>query len=427
MKVKRERIILHIDFDSFFASVEQQSNPKLRGIPTGVTATNGRTCIIASSREAKRLGIGTGARTFEAFQICPNLQLIPADFVKYFEVSKKFINICKDYSPYVEMFSIDELFMDITSTAHLFGGVDSLIEKLKKRIKNEIGEYITVSIGISYNKMLAKLGSGFKKPNGITLIKHENLDDIYDKAVLTKICGIGERIRVRLNKIGIYNLTQLRSIPLHRLIAEFGRVEGWFLKNVGWGIDDSPIVPYTNAPDVKSVGRNYCMPQNQYDEQIVLQNFYELCEEVSIKLRRLNRKAHLLGFSFRGSVSIHARQTYSSYFNTGKEMYDLGISLIKTQDRFKNNLLQSGEYIRQLSIWVSGLEDPCKLTLSLFDHTIRQEKLIKVIDTLNERFGDHTIRNGYLLYAAKLTTVPNGYMADRYERIKLAKEAKDYF
>src|SRR4051812_2109835 len=105
-----KRIILHIDFDSFFASAEQQCNPLLRNKPIGVTATNGRTCIIASSREAKRLGIGTGTRSYDAFRICPSIKLVPADFWKYWEISKKFIRICNDFSPFIEVFSLDELF-----------------------------------------------------------------------------------------------------------------------------------------------------------------------------------------------------------------------------------------------------------------------------------------------------------------------------
>ena len=167
--INMEKIILHIDFDSFFASVEQQHNPLFRNKPLGVTATNGRSCIIASSREAKKLGIGTATRVYDAKRICPDIALTGADFRKYWVESQKFINICKDFSPFVEVFSIDELFMDITKTAHLFGGTDALIQKLKHRIAREIGEYITVSIGISYNKLLAKLGSGFQKLNGVGL------------------------------------------------------------------------------------------------------------------------------------------------------------------------------------------------------------------------------------------------------------------
>ncbi len=154
------RIILHIDFDSFFASCEQQFNPAWRGKPIGVTATNGRTCIIAASREAKKLGIKSPSRVWEAQQIVPDFIAVPAHFDQYWEISKKFIAIAKDYSPYVEVFSLDEVFIDVTKTAHLFGGVESLIQQIKERLAREVGPYITVSVGISHNKLLAKLASG---------------------------------------------------------------------------------------------------------------------------------------------------------------------------------------------------------------------------------------------------------------------------
>lgn len=413
-----EKKILHIDFDSFFASVEQQYNPRLRGKPIGVTATNGRTCIIASSREAKRFGVKTGSRSYEAYQICPALILVPADFIKYWEISQKFVRICKDYSPYLEVFSIDELFMDVTTTFHLFGNVSEIIKAIKFRILKEIGEYITVSIGISYNKLLAKLASGMNKPNGITEITKENMVSIYTSAKLTDVCGIGERIKERLQGIGVNTLLELREIQLSLLIKEFGNAEGIFLKKIGLGIDDNPIIPYTTIPTVKSIGRNYCLPQNEYSRRIVLQNIYELCEEVGIKLRRLMKKAKTIGVYLRGNVNLHGQKTYSDYFDNGSEIFRSCNFLIN-----KSFMQSSADYIRQIGIWVSNLEDTQNLPLSLFDYNAKKDGLQRVIDNINERFGDHTIRRGFLLYADKLTTVPNGYMADKYERIKLANSS----
>ena len=415
------RVILHIDFDSFFASVEQQFNPLLRGKPVGVTAANGRTCIIASSREAKRLGIKTGSRTYEAFKVCPDIVLVKADFIKYFEVSKKFLNICKDYSPYVEMFSIDELFMDITSTEHLFGAVYNIVQTIKKRIRHEIGEYITASVGISYNKLLAKLASGLKKPDGVFEIKSIDVQNVYKKAKLTDMCGIGERIKLRLNKIGIYTLLQLRDAPLPLLISEFGNVEGHFLKNIGLAIDESPVVPYTVAPEVKSVGRNYCLPKNEYNKTVVFQNIYELCEEIGIKLRRLHKKARTIGISLKGNFSVHGRKTYQQYFDTGKEIFVACCSLSYPHS-YPHLSSGSTKYVRQISVWVSNLENKENIQESLFQNK-RHDVLQQTIDVINDRFGDHTIRNAFLLYADKLTTVPNGYMADKYERTMLANES----
>lgn len=411
------RQVLHVDFDSFFASVEQQYDPKLRNKPIGVTATNGRTCIIASSREAKKLGIKTGARSYEAFKVCPDLILVPADFVKYWQVSKKFINICKDYSPLVELFSIDELFLDVTSTIHLFNGEGEIVSIIKKRIREEIGEHITASFGISNNKLLAKLASGLKKPDGVFEIKPEDLDKVYKSAKLTDICGIGERVRDRLNKLGVLTLLDIRSISSHLLVFEFGKAQARFLTDVSFGIDNSEVVPYTAAPSVKSIGRNYCLPKNEYDKRKVIQNTYELLEEVCIKLRRLGKKARTLGFSLRGNIDIHKRKTYSFNFDDPQEVFNLFNSLISED---KEMFFAKDSYIRQISVWAASLEEKENLSLPLFGETPRKEKVLKAIDKINDKFGDHTIRNGFLLYSDKLTTVPNGYMADRHERKKLA-------
>ncbi len=207
-----KRVVLHIDFDSFFASCEQQFDPSFRGKPIGVTATNGRTCIIAASREAKKFGVKNVTRVWEAQKICPQIMVVPAHFEKYWEITQIFLNICKDYSPYVELFSLDEVFIDISPTEHLFGSRYRIIDLIKKRIKEEIGEYITVSVGLSHNKLLAKLASGMNKPNayppvpgfgrrGFVEVSFGNVERVYSQVKLTDFCGIGERIALDRNSV----------------------------------------------------------------------------------------------------------------------------------------------------------------------------------------------------------------------------------
>ncbi len=405
------KVILHIDFDSYFASCEQQFNPKLRGKPIGVTATNGRTCIIAASREAKKCGVKSPSRTWEAVKIVPDMVYVPAQFERYWEITQKFLNICKDYSPYVELFSLDEVFMDITGTEKLFGGKYKIVQKIRERIKKEIGEYITVSVGISYNKLLAKLGSGMNKPNGLCEITRDNVWDIYSKTELTDLCGIGERVKKRLNKIGVYTPLELRNTPLKVLIKEFKDVEGHFLKNLGTATDESEVIPYYFETETKSVGRSYCIPKNTYDQRLILQHIYELCEEVALKLRRLDKKGRTVGLYLGGSNNYHGRKTLKNHIDKAEEIFALC------------KILYGGwnpKMVRQISIWVGNLEDSKNLTLPLFDEKEKREKISKAVDKINEKFGDHTIRNGFLLYAPNLKTVPNGYMADRFERQKLS-------
>lgn len=410
-----DKVILHIDFDSYFASCEQQFNPQLRGKPIAVTAQNGRNCIIAASREAKKLGVKSPSTRWEAVQIAPDLIFTSASFERYWEITQKFLNICSDYSPFVELFSLDEVFMDITATKDLFGGSFSLIEKIKKRIKEEIGEYITVSVGMSDNKLLAKLGSGMNKPDGFMQITTKNLDEVYKKCELIDFCGIGEKIALRLQKLGIHTPLQLREAPLGLLIREFKNVEGYFLYNLGKGIDTSPVIPYYTNDKIKSVGRSYCLPKNTFDKRAVFQNIYELCEEVSLKLRRLHKSARTASVYLGGTKSVHGRKTVSAYFESAKSLFEIIILILK--DNHFN--LESGDYVRRISIGASGLEDNLNITLSLFEINKSSHNLLGVIDKINDRYGDHTIRNGFLLYGPKLKTVPNGYMADKYEREKL--------
>src|SRR3990167_9840496 len=160
-----------------------------------------------------------------------------------------------------------------------------------------------------------------RKPDGVFEIKKNDVERVYKEAKLTDICGIGERIRLRLNKIGIYSLLGLRDVSLDRLIREFGNVEGHFLKSIGLGIDENRVVPYTIAPVVKSVGRNYCLPKNEYDKRVVLQNLFELCEEVGIKLRRLGKKARTIGVSLRGNINVGGRKTHSIYMDIALEIF----------------------------------------------------------------------------------------------------------
>lgn len=397
-----KKTILHIDFDSFFASVEQQYNPFFRGKPLGVTAENGRTCIIASSKEAKKLGINTGIRTYEAYQKYPALLLTPADFRKYFEVSKKFLRIAGAFSPAVELFSIDEVFMDVTETLHLFGGVDSLLRKIKEKIALEIGPFITVSIGISHNKLLAKLASGLKKPDGIFFIGENDVQAVYEQAKLTDICGIGKRVEKRLNYMGIYTLLQLRGASLSSLTAEFGPAKAEFLHRVGFGIDQSMVIPFTKSVDVKSVSRNHCLEKNEYDKRKILQTIFELCEEISHKLRKLEKKTRTISLCLSGNISLSERKTFSPYIDSGRDIFAVCSGF------YDKHFWQKEDFVRQISVHASGLADDSCLTSSLFENP-KITALQTTIDDLNERFGDHTIRNGFLLYSQKLTTMPNGY------------------
>ncbi len=190
------------------------------------------------------------------------------------------------------------------------------------------------------------------------------------------------------------------------------------MQNVGFGKDDLPVIPYYLAPETKSVGRNYCLPQNEYDFRVVLQNVYELSEEIALKLRRLGKLGKTVFFYLGGSKSIHASKTVNE-FEGGKDIFKACLSILEDNSFY----FGQNDYIRRISIGASNLSDGHFLNLNLFENLDKKHKVLKTIDKLNDKFGDYTIRNGFLLYADKLKTVPNGFMADRFERVKLAQNA----
>jgi len=418
------RSILHVDFDSFFASCEQHFNPNLRGKPIGITAENGRNCVIAASREAKKRGVKSPNTTWAAARICPEIVFVKADFERYLEITKKLLQIANRYSPVVELFSLDEVFVDLTPVLHLYddihprGGNDAtprgckertvlnVVEDFKRQLREEIGSTITVSIGCSYNKLLAKLATSLNKPDGFAIIDNSNKNKILSNIELTDIMGIGERYKRRLNLLGIFNFRDLSSYPMHLLRKEFGNVASQHLKAISMGIDDSPVVSYTEEVETKSVGRNYCIAQNTYDQEQILKIIYELCEEIAIKLRRLKMKGRTIGLFLHGDKSVGERKTILRYTNQSSDIFEICSRFFK---KWKLS------YVRQVSVWVANLIDEQYDTMSLFESP-QKETILRLVDAINDRFGHHTIRNGYLINAPKLYTKPNGYLADRWQR-----------
>ena len=185
-----QRTILHVDLNSFFATSEQQANPHLRGRPVGILKATGRICVIAASVEAKKYGVKTGMDVANAKSLCPQIILIPADFEKYEDITSRFINICKTYSPFCEVFSLDECFIEVTETEKFWGGVLNIALEIKKGLRSEIGDYLTCSIGIAHNRLLAKLASSQIKPDGLFRITKDNMFKVLDKSDLVEVCGL---------------------------------------------------------------------------------------------------------------------------------------------------------------------------------------------------------------------------------------------
>ena len=286
-------IILHLDFNSFFASVEQQANPFLRnkaiavggksgGAGTGSTGGRApllaRTVVTTASREAKALGIKTAMGSMEAMRILPSLIMIQGDPQKYSEITKRFLNIMRRYSDAVEQFSTDEAFADITQAAGDYFGATALALQIKEDIARECGPYCTVSIGIAPNKLIAKLAGESRKPDGLTVVPPADVINFIDSQPFSAFCGIGSKTEEKLTELGISDVKSLRRAPLSLLRSHFKNQGDWlYLAARGAGDDQVS----DKVEDPKSIGHSYTFPYDLELEAELKTNLLALSDKVA--------------------------------------------------------------------------------------------------------------------------------------------------
>ena len=413
------RTILHIDFDSYFASVEQQANPHLRGKPIGITGGDRmkRTIISTASKEAKKRGVKPPIQIWEAKKICPELILVKGDSGKYLSTTKKFLNILKDYSPFIEVFSIDEAFIEMSQKGNT-SDLLSIALEIKSRIRAELGEYITCSIGISYNKVLAKLAGSLYKPDGFFTIPNEKAAiEILDKTPLIKICGIGERIQKRLNNMGVFNFKNLRALPLEYLTASF-KSYGNFLYELSRGINTAPVTPFYEKEEVKSIGHRHTINYDTSNPTELKQILLKITELIARRLRAKN----LVG----KTITCYFRLAFRSFEDSLKFEGDrMQVTIAPTQDGleiFKATwdifqTLWDKSPIRLLGVSVSNLKPLTPQNLSLIQEVNRQKIITGALDTINNKFGEFVLQRGILLNSAHIYRKANPFLADR--RFKL--------
>ena len=289
--------VMHIDLNSCFASVEQQANPFLRDKPLSVAAydtPNG--CILSSSIQAKRLGVKTGMRVKEAKILCPDLVVLQPDPNKYRFVHVKLRDLLSKYTPKLYAKSIDEFVLETD------GNLRDKAGDIKNAIKTEIGDYLTVSIGISTNKYLAKVGSDIQKPNGLVEINKDTFSDIYKSLIVSDLCGIANRTRLRLNKFNIFSAADLYNSSAKTLQQAFHAVTGycWYMRLRGWEIEDY-------EPTRRSFSNSYSLPKPFSSLAELTPILSKLVEKMSIRFRLAGYKARgvYLGFYYTDKTFWH--------------------------------------------------------------------------------------------------------------------------
>jgi DNA polymerase-4 len=289
------KLIAHLDMNSFFASVEQQANPTLRGRPLGVCAYLHRYgCIIAASIEAKQKGMKVGMTVDEAQKAVPGAVFVQNDPPKYRAVTSRVFTLLHELTDKVEHYSIDEAFLDLTGWYRDPAEAAWALTRVRARIQSEIGDWLRCSIGIAPTRFLAKTASDLKKPNGLTIIDRDNLDAILVRLDMEDVCGIARRTRRRMERLGIMSLLELKQHPIGNLMREFG-VQGYFWWCRLNAVEHEDIVAAgTTLP--KSVGHSYCVPSRVNQEGKVLPVLLRLVDRAGRRMRRLGLRA--------GAVSI---------------------------------------------------------------------------------------------------------------------------
>ncbi|MEK7513377.1 MAG: DNA polymerase IV [Patescibacteria group bacterium] len=376
--------ILHADLNSFFASVEQQYEPNLRGKPIGILKAVGRTCIIAASDEAKKFGVITGTASYEAKKLCPQIRLVPANFPLYEQITQKFIRLCYNFSDVVEVFSLDEVFLDITYTARIFGGPLGVAEKIQSSLKSELGEYIGCSIGVAQNKLLAKMASGMAPRRGILVINNTNKADLLAKVPFTEVCGIGRGLTQKLAALGVINLPQILNIHANTLLTHFGPYWSKQLVKMAKGEDDSPLVTVKDLAPAKSVSRTYTLYHDTTDIAQIKALIRNLTEEAGWKLRQMNLVGRQFGLTIRGGRSGQSGHLTEKVFtDNSREIFEKLYTIY-------NHWHWPGP-VRFCGVWISLLQPKANQTQFLFNEDKKQANLLTVTDSINQRFGLYTV------------------------------------
>jgi DNA polymerase-4 len=388
-----ERTIFLLDYDSFYARCMQQAYPPLRGKPVGIRGPAKGTAIIAASTEAKQRGVTVGVHINEALRICPDLIPVHADMDMYGDISARALRVLTSFTDKIEPFSIDEAFLDVTDLAREFGDAHMLAQQMKQALRRELGAHITCSIGIAANKMLAKLVSGFHKPDGITHVTSAEIPELLRQIELTSICGIGSRVARRLQRLGVYTVLQLGRIPRETLVKEFG-VLGQVYWLWGQGIDLAPVTPYHQQAEEKSISHGLTLPEAVSTRRQLDGILLRLCERTGRRLRRkefLGRTVHLWvrydGFDNPGGFG--GQRHLPAYTDDSQQIYQAAQSLIPGPG------LQ--QPVRQLQVGISALRHNA-VQLSLLEDRVRQRALQQVMDLANDKFGEFTLMRGTLLF-----------------------------
>lgn len=378
--------VMHVDLNSCFATVEQQAHPHLRGKPIGVTnRITPHCCMIALSYEAKQMGAKVGMRYDEVKSFIPDLIVLETDPPKYHHAYEKLMQIMKSYSPHVKMKSIDEGVIDFVGTRENVNvrPLEEIGYEIKQRLRDELGCWMKCNIGIAPNRFLAKLASGFNKPDGLTLIDHKNIRMRYSELKLTDLPGIANRFEARLNKRGIMTPINFLDAPIETLHKHvFKSVIGihWHQRLRGYEVDDVET-------NLGIVGKQFVLDIRTRDENELKKRFAYLCYTAARKMRHNEVKAkgiHVY-LVFQGGESWFKRHLFPQPFFSDRSVYENAMLILDQRPKNRTVTMMSITCYHLSSLEGSSTQ------LELFRDLTEEEKITETIDDINDIYGIPTI------------------------------------
>jgi len=378
-------LIMHIDLNSCFATVEQQARPMLRGKPVGIAnRRSDKTALVTASYEAKAKGVKVGMKVNEARLLCPDLVVIETDPSKYRYVYHRLLDIMKDYSAHVTMKSIDEGIIDFHNTTAKMQGRD-LVDigyEIKQRLKDEIGVWMRCNIGIATNRFLAKQAAGLHKPDGMDVITPANIREVLGTLTLTDLTGIAHRNERRLNSVGIYTPLEFldtETIVLQRIVFKSVVGRWWYDRLRGYEVDDV-------QSEIQRVGRQYVLESFNLSFEEITQRLHHLCESVGSRMRSQQKSAR--------GIQVYAKTRERGYWRSST-LSQLPFSSDQTIYILARALFDKApDGIKEIGIHCYHLEPITDRQISFFNDQIVQERHVTAaIDDINKRYGERTIHS----------------------------------
>jgi DNA polymerase-4 len=390
----KDRVILHCDLNSFFASVECIANPALKDVPMAVAGdpTRRHGIILAKNEKAKAYGIVTAETIWKAKKKCPDLILVAPSMNKYSHYSKLANEIYQRFTDLVEPFGIDESWLDVTATTGLFGMGPEIADKIRELMRTELG--LSVSVGASFNKIFAKLGSDYKKPDATTVISRETGKLIVYPLPVTDLLFVGRSSAEVLAVMGIKTIGQLAKFDRDILVSKLG-IMGGQLHDYACGLDESPVGSIYDKHDVKSVGNGTTFTYDLTKIDEIRAGVTMLCDSVGSRLRQANMKCRTVQVTIKDPEfrSIQRQKQLDNPTHSTRSIIKAAMELIKEK-------WPSGKPIRSITITAARLvdENTASIQTSLLDKNLESpdklDTIDNTIDNIRNKFGDSAIKFG---------------------------------